>query len=232
MSWLDLNTERKDLPIVTIQYTDDTSVENGVFRSFTSSTYSSSSKNIGNGKNYKRTITVDISECTEQKKNQIRKLNSIITESKAYAIFHHRRAIRWFRVYWIGGFVTIALSGSLSIVNASLDPNSGSYTVKILNTVTTALISIILGIFSFLDPTNRRILREIAGDNYLQLSEDITKDLFLKNRPVSTINTEKLLDRYMVRFNDYLEAYYQPIESELKDIMEKIVEKNEIELIV
>jgi hypothetical protein len=159
-------------------------------------------------------IYVDISECNIQKKSQIKNISKMIKKARAYSYFHYNKARKWWRIYWFGGIVTILLTSSLAMTNAAFDYDKCDITynknIKTLNVLSSSIITAILGIFTFLNPTERRRDREEAGDRYSQLANDIVKDTFLQNRPVSNLNTEKIIDIYSMRFNDYIENYFEP----------------------
>lgn len=161
-------------------------------------------------------ISVDLSTSSSQKKQQVKLIRKMIKKARAYSLFHYDRARSWWRIYWITGFTTIVLSGILTIVNVVYPAEN----VKVTNVIINSSITAVIAIFSFMNPTDRRRDREEAGDRYAQLANDMIKDTFLNNKPVNSVNTERIIEVYSMRFNDYIENYFEPPREKFKKLLE------------
>lgn len=181
---------------------------------------------------------IDISNINNQKKIQVKNLYKMMITAKAYSILHHKKAVFWWYIYWITGFITILSTAVIAIINVAFNYNScnnneenNNTKIKLVNVISTSLISAIIGIFTFMNPTQRRRDREDAGDRYIQLSNDIKKDTFLEDS-IDNINTGRLLDIYNTRYNDYINNFYEPPREQLLKILEKLKKENDIILLI
>ena len=171
-------------------------------------------------------ITIDLSNCSEQTKIQIKTVYNLIQRSTAYAHYHYSRSLFWWWMYWTGGILTIIFTSVLTIINSMYYYNancetSQDITVKTINIVSTGLITIIIGIFTFINPTERRRDREDAADKYHNLVNDIKKDVFFSGQPISSENTVKLIEKYTTKFNDYVDFYYEPPMKEIEKLIDE-----------
>jgi hypothetical protein len=171
------------------------------------------------------TINIDFSNCSEQTKIQIKTIYNLIQRSSAYATYHYNKALFWLWMYWVGGISTIIVTSILTVINSVYYYNScenfQDTTVKTVNIVSSGLITTVIGVFTFLNPTERRRDREDAADRFHTLVNDIKKDVFFSGEPVASEYTIKLIEKYTTKFNDYIDFYYEPPVKEIEKIIKE-----------
>jgi hypothetical protein len=120
---------------------------------------------------------------------------------RAYADYFYRRSSQWSRLYWSTTFITgiiVAASGfvSIKVTDEAAQLAAGCVTV---------LMGFVIPFLGKVDASSRAKQDQIAGDNYLKLSNDFLAD------SVDDADAESDTRRSLrATFNSYLMEYDDP----------------------
>lgn len=176
-------------------------------------------KSSSNRSNDSTKIKVSLKKLSKQKKNQIKQIKKLINQFHAYSNFHYSKAKSWKFIYWFGGIGSVVLSGIGTIIDAIFNQCDDQMFVRNYNVILGTVVTIGLSIITFLNANDNRRNNEEAGDKYKQLSLDLFRETCLMNTSIRKINLERVIETYSIRFGDYIEAFYEPPQRKIIELM-------------
>ena len=164
-------------------------------------------------------IEVDLQNLSMLKRNQIRRLKHLVQNNRAYSLFYYQRGLFWKRVYWLGNFIGLILTGGMTVINMIYDPCITNNR-NIHNIIMGAAITTALAIITFMDASSRRRQYEEAGDEYKILAIDLYRSSFFSNIPFQDRDLNELIDEYSIRMEAYSKIYEEPPLGKILEILE------------
>jgi len=138
-------------------------------------------------------------EISSLKKQQLEKIINIIKESDELSKKFYQKSKCWKHVYWIGGGLSIVLSGLNTMIETITETRQA-------NIILSSIISILLAVITFLNAMKHRFETEDAGDKYLGLSEDLYQKTFLQDDLIN-LDLQRILEVYSTRMTDFREEF-------------------------
>lgn len=164
---------------------------------------------------------IDLTELSNQKFTQLKKIRLMIENNLALALHFYSKSKYWKRIYWIAGIVNVLLVATNALINAFIKDEIDQ-SVPNYNVIFGILIAMILGIITFLNPSERHKHFELAGDRYIQVSDDIFNEIFYSNDEIEKMDLGKIIE-----LNNKTLAFYRELYSELTfDQLQKIKNTN------
>lgn len=165
-------------------------------------------------------VVVDLAEFNDDVKNRLRRLRTIIQVANAYSIFYHSCSSFWKKTYWISSFIAVSLSAINASINIFYD-SCGGIADRHYNAFISTLITVILGVITFMNSSLRNKEYEVAGDDYKALAQEMFRDVFfgMDRDKIEDRCLDVLISRYTDKMNDYGKSYPEPSPVKIKEIM-------------
>lgn len=149
---------------------------------------------------------------------QLKKIKKMVEDTTAYSQYYYHKAKIWKFVYWFTSILSIFLTGINSILNTVFDPCSYDSIIQKYNTIFGFMITLFLGIITFINASRHNQVNETAGDKYQTLSEQLFNKVFLSKNELKNLNYEEIIKNYYFQLNTLREIYPEPSVKDVRQI--------------